>query len=302
MSWQKCPAPSCEETGGDVMMIIRSKEKDLGGFQVRRVLPAPDRRMVGPFIFFDHIGPARFPIGNGVDVRPHPHIGISTVTYLFEGELFHRDSLGSALAIRPGAVNWMTAGRGIVHSERTSPEERARGARLHGIQTWLVLPDGNEEVDPDFQHFPAEALPELDKDGVRVRIIAGAAYGEASPASGRRDLLYMEGMSPDGGALTLPEDCRECAVYVAEGSVEVDRCQHGPGVMVVVRPGTRLRAGAGTRFMVLGGDPPRRPRYMWWNLVSSSRERIEQARAQWQAGAFPPVPGDDESMPLPEEG
>jgi len=302
MSWQQCPSPSCETAGGAVEMVIRSKEKDLGGFQVRRVLPAPERQMVGPFIFLDHIGPAGFPPGQGVDVRPHPHIGISTVTYLFEGQLFHRDSLGSARVIQPGAVNWMTAGRGIVHSERTPPEEREHGARLHGIQSWLALPDGNEEVDPDFQHFPAESLPELDKDGIRIRIIAGAAYGEVSPVSGRRDLLYGEAWSQDGGTLVLPEDCRECAAYVVEGRLEADDGLHESGVMIVVRPGASVRAQAGTRFMILGGDPPRQPRYIWWNLVSSSRERIEQARADWRAGRFDPVPGDDEVMPLPEDG
>jgi redox-sensitive bicupin YhaK (pirin superfamily) len=301
MSWQQCPSPSCETAAGDGEMVIRSKVKDLGGFQVRRVLPAPERQMIGPFIFFDHIGPAHFPPGHGVDVRPHPHIGISTVTYLFEGAIFHRDSLGSAEVIRPGAVNWMTAGRGIVHSERTPPEERATGTGLHGIQSWVALPDGNEEVEPDFQHFPADTLPELDKDGVRIRLIAGAAYGEASPVSGRRDLLYAEVTSRQGGELGLPGDCRECAVYVVEGRVDTDDNSHGAGVMIVTRPGAAIRVHADTRVMILGGDPPRRPRHIWWNLVSSSRERIEHAKADWKAGKFDPVPGDDEVMPLPDD-
>lgn len=301
MSWQPCPAPSSETADGAVRLLIRPKEKDLGGFTVRRVLPAPDRQMVGPFIFFDHIGPARFPVGQGVDVRPHPHIGISTVTYLFEGELFHRDSLGSAQAIRPGAVNWMTAGRGIVHSERTSSEERSRGARLHGIQSWVVLPDGNEEVDPDFQHFPAQTLPEVNKQGTRIRIIAGAVYGEASPVSGRRDLLYAEASSEAGGELELPQDCRECAVYIVAGRVQADDSVHDAGVMVILRPGASIRIHPGTRFMIIGGDPPRQPRHIWWNLVSSSQQRIDQAKAAWKAGKFDPVPGDDEYIPLPED-
>ncbi len=301
MSWQECLSPSCEVAAGAARLVITSTEKDLGGFTVRRVLPAPERQMVGPFIFFDHVGPASFPPGQGVDVRPHPHIGISTVTYLFEGELFHRDSLGSARAIRPGAVNWMTAGRGIVHSERTPPEARRQGARLHGIQSWLALPDGNEEVEPDFQHFPTEVLPQIEKDGLRIRIIAGAAWGEASPVSGRRDLLYAEAVAGTPAELVLPEHCRECAVYVVEGAVEADDRTFDAGIMVVLRPGAAIRVRKDTRFMILGGDPPRRPRYIWWNLVSSSPDRIEQAKGDWKSGRFDPVPGETEFIPLPED-
>lgn len=303
MSWRECPDPRCEQAGGAVEMIVTPEVKDLGGFQVRRVLPSPGRRMVGPFIFFDHFGPAAFGPGEGIDVRPHPHIGIETVTYLFEGEIFHRDSLGNARAIRPGAVNWMTAGRGIAHSERASPEERARESSLHGIQCWVALPDGKEEVPPDFRHFPAEALPEIDRRGSRVRLIAGSAYGESSPVAHRDDLLYADASLVSGSELDLPDECRELGLYVAQGAVEIDGTDRKAGRMVIVRTASRarIRAREDSRVMIIGGDRPKQPRYLWWNLVSSSRERIEQAKRDWTAGRFDPVPGDSEFIPLPED-
>jgi redox-sensitive bicupin YhaK (pirin superfamily) len=303
MSWRKCPDPTCESGVDEVEMVIAPKVKDLGGFEVRRALPSPKRQMVGPFVFFDHFGPTDFAPGQGIDVRPHPHIGISTVTYLFEGEIFHRDSLGNALAVRPGEINWMTAGRGIAHSERTGPEVRRKGGRLHGIQAWVALPDGNEEVEPDFEHFPATSLPQIEKQGVRVTVIAGTAYGETSPVNCRSDILYADAVLAAGGVLTLPDRHKERGLYVAQGEIAVGEQRYGEGSMVVIRPGADSTATAAmpSRIMIIGGDPPRKPRYIWWNLVSSSRERIEQAKAHWREGKFSPVPGETEFIPLPEE-
>lgn len=303
MSWRKCPDPTCESGADEVEMIIAPKVKDLGGFHVRRALPSPKRQMVGPFVFLDHFGPTDFPPGQGIDVRPHPHIGISTITYLFEGEIFHRDSLGNALAVRPAEINWMTAGRGIVHSERTGPEARQKGGRLHGIQAWVALPDGNEEVEPDFEHFPATSLPQIEMQGVQVRVIAGTAYGESSPVSRRSDILYADAVLAAGGVLTLPDCHKERGLYVVQGEIAVGEQRYGEGSMVVIHPGADSTATAAvdSRVMMIGGDPPRQPRYLWWNLVSSSRARIEQAKAHWRDGKFAPVPGETEFIPLPEE-
>ncbi len=284
-------------------LTIEPSTHDLGGFEVRRVLPFAQRRMVGPFVFFDHMGPAEFPAGTGIDVRPHPHIGLATVTYLFEGEILHRDSLGYVQAIQPGAVNWMTAGRGIVHSERTAPEVRAQVHRLHGIQTWLALPKLFEEVEPAFYHHPADTLPRIGLGGAELCLIAGAAYGETSPVNTFSDMFYLEARLPAGQALNLPKEYPERAVYVVDGALEIGDEGYDPGRMVVFTPGVEVRVEAqeDARFMLLGGAEMDGPRHMWWNLVSSSQARIEQAKADWKAERFAQVPGETERIPLPED-
>jgi hypothetical protein len=288
---------------GGVPRVIEGRPRDLGGFEVRRLLPAPRLQTVGPFIFFDHIGPARFAPGAGVDVRPHPHIGLATVTYLFEGAFMHRDSLGSAQLIRPGDVNWMVAGRGIVHSERTPPALRAApdGTSLHGIQTWIALPREHEEVAPAFEHHPGATLPELRGPGTGLRLIAGTAFGLRAPAAVYSPMFYLAATLEQGAELAPPEEHVERAAYVAEGEVDVAGGRHGVGSMLVFEPGqeVRLRAATAARVMLLGGAPLDGPREIWWNFVASSRERIERARLDWQEERFPEVPGDAERIPLP---
>jgi redox-sensitive bicupin YhaK (pirin superfamily) len=285
-----------------VELVIEPRARDLGGFEVRRVLPFAGRRMVGPFIFFDEMGPAAFAAGTGIDVRPHPHIGLATVTYLFEGEILHRDSLGFVQAIRPGAVNWMTAGKGIVHSERTGPEERMRQTRLHGIQSWVALPQAHEETEPAFHHHPADTLPEIAQDGAAMRLIAGAAYGRESPVQTFSEMFYLDARLRAGAALALPEEHAERAVYIVEGAVAIAGETYKAGRMVVFKDETpaRVEAKADTRLMLLGGAAMDGPRHIWWNLVSSSKERIEQAKKDWQDKRFAPVPGETERIPLPE--
>jgi redox-sensitive bicupin YhaK (pirin superfamily) len=287
-----------------VLRVLEGRPRDLGGFAVRRVLPAGGLQTVGPFIFFDHMGPARFEPGAGVDVRPHPHIGLATVTYLFDGEFMHRDSLGTAQLIRPGDVNWMVAGRGIVHSERTPVELRqtTRGARLHGIQTWIALPRAAEETAPSFSHHPAATLPEVRRPGVLMRLIAGEAYGQRAPASVFSPMFYLAAALEAGCELDLPAGHVERAVYVAEGEVDVAGERHGVGRMVVFEPGgpATLRAVPASRVMLLGGAPLDGPRHIWWNFVSSSLERIERAKRDWREERFAAVPGDDERTPLPD--
>lgn len=300
MSTQPCFEPVCTETRGRVEVVITPRPRDLGGFSVRRVLPAPDRHMVGPFIFFDEMGPAVFPAGEGIDVRPHPHIGIATITYLFDGEIMHRDSLGYAQPIRPGAVNLMTAGRGIVHSERAG-SDRDVETSMHGIQSWIALPDGMEEIAPAFAHTPADRLPEVAADGVTLRLILGEAFGAASPVRTYSKTLYAEALMPAGERLVLPLEFTDRAVYVVSGSVTVDGEEYGTGVMTVFRTGApvELVAAADTRLMLLGGEPVGE-RTIWWNFVSSSKERIEQAKRDWREGRFDRIEGDDELIPLPE--
>lgn len=300
MSTQPCFEPVCTETRGRVEVVITPRPRDLGGFSVRRVLPAPDRHMVGPFIFFDEMGPAVFPAGEGIDVRPHPHIGIATITYLFDGEIMHRDSLGYAQPIRPGAVNLMTAGRGIVHSERAG-SDRDVETSMHGIQSWIALPDGMEEIAPAFAHTPADRLPEVAADGVTLRLILGEAFGAASPVRTYSKTLYAEALMPAGERLVLPLEFTDRAVYVVSGSVTVDGEEYGTGVMTVLRTGApvELVAAADTRLMLLGGEPVGE-RTIWWNFVSSSKERIEQAKRDWREGRFDRIEGDDELIPLPE--
>jgi len=288
---------------GAIRNLIRPRPRDLGGFSVRRVLPAPQLKMVGPFIFFDHIGPAVFAPGTGIDVRPHPHIGLATVTYLFEGAMLHRDSLGSVTTIEPGAVNWMTAGRGIVHSERTGPELRARGHRIHGIQSWVALPREFEEIEPAFRHHGAESLPECTVGEATVRIIAGGAYGRVSPVEVFAPTLYADVALPPGASLPAPEDHEERACYVAEGQLWIDGEPVEAGHMAVLEPGVaaRLESRASARVLLLGGAAADGPRHIWWNFVSSSMQRMEQAKQDWRAGRFPPVPGETEFIPLPED-
>jgi redox-sensitive bicupin YhaK (pirin superfamily) len=287
-----------------VARILEGRPRDLGGFSVRRVLPAGGLQTVGPFIFFDHMGPATFAPGAGVDVRPHPHIGLATVTYLFTGEFMHRDSLGTAQLIRPGDVNWMVAGRGIVHSERTPAESRgtAGGAAIHGIQTWVALPREHEEIEPSFEHHPAPTLPEIREPGVELRLIAGAAYGREAPTSVYSPMFYLAATLRQDALVELPGEYAERAAYVVEGEIEVDGARHGVGDMVVFAAGGRaaLRAVTAARVMLLGGAPVDGPRQIWWNFVSSSVERIERAKLDWREERFAPVPGDDERIPLPE--
>jgi len=290
-------------SSGVLERIIEGKSRDLGGLRVRRMLPAPDRKMVGPFIFFDHAGPAEFEPGKGVDVRPHPHIGLATVTYLFDGELTHRDSLGYVQSIQPGAVNWMTAGRGIVHSERTGTAERARGAFLHGIQSWVALPLESEECDPSFVHYEARTLPAIERPGVRMRLIAGTAYGAASPVAVMSPVFYLDAALQNGASLDLPDEYTDRAIYVVSGRVTCSGAGQGdPGQLLVFRPNqpATLTAQDETRLMILGGEPLEGDRHIWWNFVSSTRERIEQAKADWQADRFGGIPGETERIPLPE--
>jgi redox-sensitive bicupin YhaK (pirin superfamily) len=289
-------------TLGSVAHVIEPRPRDLGGFSVRRVLPSPGRKLVGPFIFFDHMGPTEFAAGAGLDVRPHPHIGLATVTYLFEGEILHRDSLGSVQPIRPGAVNWMTAGRGIAHSERSSPESRAQRQRLHGIQSWVALPRADEEREPCFRHHPAQTIPQFESQGATLRLVAGRAFGEASPVETFSDLFYLEARMPRGSLLTLPGGLGERAAYVAEGVLEVGGARAPAGRMVVLAgdEAVALEAVEATRAMLLGGAPLDGDRTLWWNFVSSSPDRIERAKADWRAGRFGAVPGETEFIPLPE--
>jgi len=284
----------------DVVIVPRSR--DLGdGFHVRRALPAAERRRVGPFVFFDQMGPGDFEPGEGLAVRPHPHIGLATITYLFEGEILHRDSLGTVQPIRPGEVNWMTAGRGIVHSERTAPELRASGSRVFGIQAWVALPADQEERDPAFLHLGVEALPVLTLGGASLRLIIGSWLGAKSPVPAYSDMLYADLTIEPGGSTHLPAEHEERALYVAQGEVELDGKAYGAGQLLVFTAGTSVAVGAasGARAMILGGAPIGE-RFVWWNFVSSSKARIQQAADDWKAGRFPRVPGDDEFIPLPE--
>lgn len=287
---------------GSIRRIIEPRARDLGGFAVRRILPAGGLQMVGPFIFLDHIGPAEFAPGSGIDVRPHPHIGLATVTYLFEGSLEHRDSLGCVQTIEPGAVNWMTAGRGIVHSERTGPGPRSRGHRIHGMQSWVALPREHEETAPAFHHHPAGTLPDFALGGARLRVIAGTAFGRTAPVATLAPTLYVDLALDPGAGLELPDEHRERAVYVAAGALAADGVPLTEGQLAVFEEGRRpaLESARGARAMLVGGAPSDGPRYISWNFVSSSRERIERAGEDWKAGRFPRVPGEDEFIPLPE--
>src|SRR6185312_3010231 len=286
------------------MIPITGKAHDLGdGFFVTRLLPQIARRSIGPFVFFDYFGPVDFAPGKGIDVRPHPHIGLATVTYLFEGSQVHRDSLGNAQEIVPGDVNWMTAGRGIVHSERTGADVRARGHRMHGIQSWVGLPHAHEEDTPDFQHVAKADLPSTELDGVRLRVVTGKAYGMTSPVRVPMEIFYVDAQMKDGSALAPPEDYEERGAMVVGGTVESGGARHETGAMILFDKGERaeIRASGDARVMLLGGAPLDGPRHVWWNFVSSSKERLEQAKADWKAMRLGTIPGDDrEFIPLPD--
>jgi redox-sensitive bicupin YhaK (pirin superfamily) len=287
-------------TAKNIAMTIEPRERDLGEFTVRRVLPGARRRMVGPFVFFDHMGPAEFPPGQGIAVRPHPHIGLATITYLFEGEIMHRDSLGFTQPIRAGAVNLMTAGRGIVHSERAG-DDLNETSWLHGIQSWMALPREDEECEPAFVHYAAQELPQLDVDGCTVRIIMGECFGEISPVTTYSETLYFECAMPAGRQIRVPDGLEELAAYVVSGEIEAEGDTYGSGVMLIAKSGKGLELNAlqQSRVMVIGGEALGE-RIVWWNLVSSSPERIEQAKDDWREGRFGSVPGDDEFIPLPD--
>ena len=284
-----------------VSNVVQARRRDLGGFEVRRVLPYGAGRMVAPFIFLDHMGPAVFPAGQGIDVRPHPHIGLATVTYLFEGELVHRDSLGCVQTIQPGDVNWMTAGSGIVHSERSSPQARASGVRLHGLQSWVALPTAHEEATPAFHHHPAATLPALDKDGAQLRVIAGSAYGLTSPVVALSDLFYVDAVLDAGARLTVPEGYTDRALYVVQGDIELGGEIFVEGMLPIFDPHARVevQARSRSRVMLLGGAPLDGERHIWWNFVSSSPQRIERAKADWREQRFATVSGESEFIPLP---
>ncbi len=288
--------------------LIVPRAVDLGGFEVRRALPAPQRQMVGPFIFFDQAGPGEFVSGQGADVRPHPHIGLATVTYLFRGEILHRDSVGSNQLIRPGDVNWMVAGRGITHSERTPAETRKRPHSGYGIQTWVALPEADEDTAPSFEHHARDRLPFLESDGVTLRLVLGRAYGETAPASVFSETFYADAELKPRARIPLPDNHEERGLYILEGSISVAGQSFEAGRMMVFRPGDGIAVAAGlqgARLILLGGAPLGGPRYIWWNFVASSREKIDAAKEEWRRGdwghgLFDLPPGDrDEFIPLP---
>ena len=284
-----------------IELLIQPRTRDLGDLTVRRALPDKRRQRVGPFIFFDHMGPAEFAPGTGVNVRAHPHIGLATITYLFEGEILHRDSLGYVQPIRPGAVNWMTAGSGIVHSEKVSDDVRASGQRLHGLQTWVALPTEAEESDPTFEHYPAADIPAVNVGGADVRVVLGSAFGISSPVSAQSETLYVEVLLDPGQSVDIPE-AEELAVYVVEGTIAVNNEFVDAGVLAVLHHGASgtVTAESAARIMFAGGAALDGERYIWWNFVSSSRERIEQARKDWREQRFDAVPGETDFVPLPE--
>ena len=307
MSWTACPDPVLGDAASvdAIETLIVPRAVDLGEMTVRRALPSTERQMVGPFIFFDQMGPAEFLTDQGIDVRPHPHVNLATLTYLFEGEILHRDSLGTELAIKPGAVNWMKAGRGIVHSERTSEARKRDGQRLFGIQTWMALPEREEESDPAFAHHGAGALPIAEAEGLRARLIAGQAFGARSPLEVASETLYADVSLDAGARAPIEPGVDERAIYTVSGTVRIGGDAFAPGQLIVFRPGEQivLTADSDARFMLFGGAPMEGPRYLWWNFVSSRPERIEQAKAEWAAGRFDTVPGDEsEFIPLPEDG
>ena len=287
-----------------ISQVIVPRTVDLGDFAVRRALPSAQTRMVGPFIFFDHFGPAEFHAGNGLDVRPHPHIGLATVTYLFDGEIMHRDSLGTAMAIRPGEVNWMTAGRGIVHSERTRPERRVDGEPIHGLQMWVALPAAKEEMEAGFAHHATVEFPVIKENGKNVRVVVGSLYGASSPVPTVHETIFGDVHLTAGTSLPLDANHEERAIYVIEGVVDIAGDRFEPGRLLVFKPGDAptITAVNNAHFVIVGGAPMDGPRHIWWNFVSSRKQRIEQAKADWKAGHFDKVPGDEiEFIPLPDK-
>jgi redox-sensitive bicupin YhaK (pirin superfamily) len=305
MSWM----PSNDPILGDpqsydaLELVIVPRTRDIGdGFAVRRALPHGKRQMVGPFIFFDHFGPVQFIAGQGMDVRPHPHIGLATVTYLFDGSIMHRDSEGHIQEIKPGAMNLMTAGRGIAHSERTPDLPRATGQRMLGLQSWIALPQDREEIAPSFQHYGAEHLPLVSDTGLTARVIAGQAFGATSPVDQTSEWFYAEVNLAAGSRAPLDADHEDRAVYLVEGEVEIAHERYAAPRLLIFRPGDRIAIAAvsATKMMFLGGTALEGPRYIWWNFVSSGRERIEQAKQDWKSGRFAHVPDETEFIPLPE--
>lgn len=291
-------------------LVIVPRARDIGDFEVRRALPDARRRLVGPFIFFDQMGPATLDPGKGIDVRPHPHIGLGTVTYLFQGKIRHRDSLGSALDIEPGAVNWMLAGKGITHSERSPTDIRASGGPLFGIQTWLALPKDKEEADPAFEHVAQDDLPLVEDKDKAIRVILGTVYGASAPAKMLSETFYADARLKPGSHLPMPDDHEDRGIYVVDGEIAVEGICYGPSRMLVLKPGEQLtvRAGQrGARLMLFGGATLDGPRHIWWNLVSSSKEKIEHAREEWRAGKWGegmftlPPDDDQEFIPIPDK-
>jgi len=301
----KDPAAGDNYACDAIANVIVPRTVDLGdGFSVRRALPSARTRMVGPFIFFDHFGPAEFRAGAGLDVRPHPHIGLATVTYLFDGEIMHRDSLGTAASIRPGEVNWMTAGRGIVHSERTGPQQRAAGGPIHGLQMWVGLPSDKEEMAPGFAHHATLEFPVVAENGTNVRVVVGSLYGASSPVPTVHETIFADVHLKSGSTLPLDAEHEERAVYVINGEVEISDDRFAAGQLLVFKPGdaVTISAARDTHLVIAGGAPMEGPRHIWWNFVSSRKERIEQAKADWKAGHFQKVPGDEiEFIPLPDK-
>ncbi|RWQ61017.1 pirin family protein [Mesorhizobium sp.] len=297
------PLPGDAFASDQIELMVIPNAKDIGGFQVRRALPTARRRLVGPFIFFDRMGPAILRAGQALDVRPHPHIGLSTVTYLFDGKIRHRDSLGTEMVIQPGDVNLMTAGRGIVHSERTPQELRGAPMSVSGLQTWLALPDDKEEVDPIFENTAAMRLPEIDAEGVSGRVVIGAFAGLRSPVVTASDTLYADLSLAPGASVKIPADAEERAIYTLEGEVSISGDRFPAERLLVFRPGDEIVVSSegGAHFMLFGGASLGSKRYIWWNFVSSSKERIEQAKEEWKTGRFDIVPGDEEEfIPLPD--
>ena len=304
MSWQPAPEAADAPAAGPVEIAILPRTRDLGdGFTVRRVLPFAKRRMVGPFIFFDAMGPTVFRAGAGLDVRPHPHIGLATLTYLFEGEILHRDSLGNVQPIRPGEVNWMVAGSGIAHSERTDAALRQKESNIFGIQSWVALPREHEEMAPLFSHHGSVVLPLIEGRGKRIRLIAGALFGKKAPVETFSPMFYAEVMLDQGERVAVPVEYEERAAFLVSGAIMVGGDTHAAGQLLVFRPGAEIvlsANGSAARFMLLGGDPLDGPRHIWWNFVSSRPERIEAAKSDWKNQHFARVIGDSDFIPLPE--
>ncbi len=297
------PEPGDAFASDQIELMVIANAKDIGGFEVRRALPTAKRRIVGPFIFFDRMGPAILRVGQALDVRPHPHIGLATVTYLFDGKIRHRDSLGTEMVISPGDVNLMTAGRGIVHSERTPEELRGAPMSVSGLQTWLALPDGKEEVAPVFENTASAALPDFAAEGVVGRVVIGAFDGVRSPVRSASETLYVDIRLDPGAKIQIPADAEERAIYVLDGKISISGDRFSENRLLVFRPGDEIVVSSelGAHFMLFGGASLGSPRYIWWNFVSSSKERIEQAKEEWKTGRFDIVPGDEaEYIPLPE--
>ncbi|MBL6428645.1 MAG: pirin family protein [Maritimibacter sp.] len=306
MSWN--PTLPTGATPDDIETVIVPRSRDIGPFEVRRALPAAGRRMVGPFVFFDHFGPVEFVTGEGMDVQPHPHIGLGTVTYVVKGEFEHRDSLGTRQMIRPGAVNWMVAGSGIAHSERTTPQTRAAPSSLLGLQTWVALPEDEEDRDSSFEHHGEDALPVLEGEGKSLRLIMGRGWGERAPVTTFHDMFYADVTLEAGAKIPLPDEHEDRGAYVLSGSIAVAGEVYEAGRMMVFRPGDAMTLTAGpqgARLVLLGGETLNGPRHIWWNFVSSSKDKIEEAKMAWATGAwakdkFRLPPGDDEEfVPLP---